>query len=152
MRRNTIDFGYNSSHMVLWCLVHVWFMNEWRNDTPIENFLSHLCIHMFLVYDQYCRKKNVRILSNKVYNDHTNELFKRLKILKVKQINIFQIALHVYKHDNNSLPNCLDGMFQTNSTHHNHNTRNRNQLCTPNHRLVKTEHNIRFLVQQIIVC
>ncbi len=32
----------------------------------------------------------VRILSNKAYNDHTSEFFKRLKILKVKQINTFQ--------------------------------------------------------------
>ncbi len=86
------------------------------------------------------QKINVRILSNKAFNDHTNELFKRLKVLKVKQINTFQIALHMYKHDNKSLPACLDGMFQTNSTHHNYNTRNRNQLCTPKHRLVKSEH------------
>ncbi len=90
-----------------------------------------------------------RILSNKAYNDHTSELFKRLKILKVKQINAFQITLHMYKHDNNSLPTCLNGMFQTNSTHHNYNTRNRNQLCTPKNTLVKTEHSIRFLGQQI---
>ncbi len=40
------------------------------------------------------QKKIVRILSNKAYNDddHTSELFKRLKIFKVKQINTFQIA------------------------------------------------------------
>ncbi len=43
----------------------------------------------------------------------------------------------------------LDGMFQANSTHHIYNTRNRNQLHTPKHRLVKTEHSIRFLRQQI---
>ncbi len=95
------------------------------------------------------QKQIVRILSNKAYNDHTSELFKRLKILKEKHINRFQIALHMYKHDNNGLPTCLDGMFQTNSTHHNYNTRNRNQLRTSKYRLVKTEHSIRFLGQQI---
>ncbi len=55
----------------------------------------------------------------------------------------------MYKHDNNSLPTCLDGMFQTNSRNHNYNTRNRNQLRTTKHRLAKTEHSIRFLEQQI---
>ncbi len=95
------------------------------------------------------QKKIVRILSNKAYNHHTSELFKRLKILNIKQIDTFQIALHMYKHDNNSLPTCLDGMFLTNSTHHNYNTRNRNQLRSPKHRLVKPEHSIRFLGQQI---
>ncbi len=57
----------------------------------------------------------------------------------------------MYEHDNNSLPTCLDGMFETNSTHPTYNTRNRNQLstCTPKHRLVKTEHGIRFLGEQI---
>ncbi len=69
--------------------------------------------------------------------------------MKVKQINTFQITLYVYKHDNNSLPTCLDGMFQNNNTHHNYNTKNRNQLRMQKHRLVKTEHNIRFLGQQI---
>ncbi len=52
-------------------------------------------------------------------------------------------------HDNNGLPTCLDGTFQTNSTHHNNNNRNRNQLRTPKHRLIKTEHSIRFRRQQI---
>ncbi len=33
------------------------------------------------------QNKIVRILSNKAYNDHTSKLFKRLKILKIKQIN-----------------------------------------------------------------
>ncbi len=51
--------------------------------------------------------KIVRILSNKPYNDHTGELFKSLKILKVKQINTFQVALHMYKHYKNGLPTCL---------------------------------------------
>ncbi len=32
----------------------------------------------------------------------------------------------MHKHDNNRLPTCLDEMFQTNSTHHNYNTRNKN--------------------------
>ncbi len=76
-------------------------------------------------------------------------LFKSLKILKVKQINTLQVALHMYKHYKNSLPTCFHGMFHTNSTNHNYNTRNKNQLCTPKHRLVKTEHSFRFMGQQI---
>ncbi len=55
----------------------------------------------------------------------------------------------MYKDDSNSLPTFLDGMFQTISIHHNYNTRNKNQLHTPMHRLVKTEHSFRFLGQQI---
>ncbi len=87
----------------------------WRST--LNNHLDQLSI---------LQKNIVRILSNKAYNDHRSELFKKLKILKVKQINTFQIALHMYKNDKNSLPTCLDGMFQTNSTHHNYNTKNRN--------------------------
>ncbi len=55
----------------------------------------------------------------------------------------------MYKHGNNSLPTCPDGMFQTDNTQHNNNTKNRNQPCTPKHRLLKIEHRIRFLGQQI---
>ncbi len=54
----------------------------------------------------------------------------------------------MYKHDNNNLPTCLDVMLIANSTHHNYSSKNRNQLRTPVHILVKTEHSIRFLGQQ----
>ncbi len=55
----------------------------------------------------------------------------------------------MYKDDTHSLPTCFDRMFHTSSTNHNYNTRNKYQPCTPKHRLVKTEHSIRILGQQI---
>ncbi len=39
-------------------------------------------------------------------------------------------------------------MFHTNSTNYNYNTRNKNQIHTP--KLVKTEHSIIFLGEQIL--
>ncbi len=65
------------------------------------------------------QKKVDRILTGKVYSHSSGKLFKSLKIMKVKQINTYLVALHMYKHDKNSLSTYLDGMFQTNSTHDN---------------------------------
>ncbi len=71
------------------------------NKTTLKDFY-HAFVFLYITYcnivwestfnthlDQLSilQNKIVRILSNKAYNDHTSKLFKRLKILKIKQIN-----------------------------------------------------------------
>jgi hypothetical protein len=66
------------------------------------------------------QKRAIRIINNKVYNSHTEPLFRQNEILKVRDLYKFQNALfaHDYKH------NIIPHSFQTYFTEHNQNITN----------------------------
>lgn len=44
------------------------------------------------------QKRAVRTISGLRKNDHTNDVFRNLKILKLREINIYCCSLFIYKH------------------------------------------------------
>ena len=70
------------------------------------------------------QKKAIRIIAWAKYNDHTEPLFKELKVLKLDDLN-FKLAKYMYSYTKGSLPTLMD-MFITNTDIHLHNTRNVN--------------------------
>jgi hypothetical protein len=89
------------------------------------------------------QKKAVRIISGAKYNDHTDPLFTKLKILKLEDIHELQIAKYMYALNNGMLPKALINMFTMNNEIHTHNTRNR---CNPHvtmRRTIATSKTIR---------
>ena len=81
-------------------------------------------------------KKIVRIITNSNYLEHTNPLFRSTKILKLEDITKVAIANFMYA-NKNTIQNLLSS--------HDHNTRHRDNLTLPLHRLTKFQHSISYL-------
>ncbi len=72
------------------------------------------------------QKKAIRIISNSKYNDHTEPLFKELKVLKLDDIKNLKISKCMFALHEGILPSPLMTMFRSNHEIHQHNTRNKN--------------------------
>lgn len=69
------------------------------------------------------QKKAIRAICKKPYNYHSNELFYRCGILKVKEQHELKMHTYMYKFKNNSLPHILNPIFELKTKHHNYDTR-----------------------------
>jgi len=69
------------------------------------------------------QKKAIRIITKKNWNEHTSSLFKSTNILKLCDLNKFQVACFVYKCIHNNLPSLFCSYFVLNSEVHGYNTR-----------------------------
>ncbi len=86
------------------------------------------------------QKRALRILSLSKYNAHTEPLFKKLKLLQVKDILKLQELKFYHKYRNNKLPHYLQTMpFHFNTDTHNHATRIQYNIHQPraNHEYAK---------------
>ena len=105
--------------------------------------LYTLYCSLFLPYLNYCaenwgntyesnfnklflkQKRVIRIISKAEFSDHTNPLFKQLKILKLHDLIKLRSAIFMYKADKNTLPRKLQLMFIDNTVNINYNFRNK---------------------------
>ena len=90
-----------------------------------------------------CQKKLIRVISKAQYLAHTEPLYHDLGILKLEQINVFQIASFMYKYSNNLLPSVFIGFF--NRPDHSYQTRNRDNYLTQRHRLNLSKMTVGYL-------
>ena len=79
------------------------------------------------------QKKAIRIISGAGYLDHTNSLFYSNKILKIPDLNKYQLGCYAYNN-----PDILNQHIRT----HNYNTRNRNDLMPTFQRLRVSEQSV----------
>ena len=70
--------------------------------------------------NKFYRKKAIKTVSKSNYNAHTEPLFKKLQILKLKDICAFQLSKIMYSFINISLPDPLMTMFIVNRHIHSH--------------------------------
>lgn len=69
------------------------------------------------------QKKAIRIMNFSDYNSHTSGLFKKLGLLKFKDIVFLQNALFMYKFHHQALPHVFDNFFTPVSGIHKYSTR-----------------------------
>ena len=81
-------------------------------------------------------KRIVRIICGAKFRDHTNPLFKRLKILKLCDLYKYHILIHMHK--KNSL-----GLLE--NTQNVYNTRHHEQIRSQFHRLDLSQHSVSFM-------
>ena len=60
------------------------------------------------------QKRAVRTISMSAYNSHTDPLFRKLEILKVKDLYIAQVALFMFDYTQNMLPISFRSLFKYN--------------------------------------
>ena len=83
------------------------------------------------------QKRAIRIITNSKYNAHTDPLFKRLSLLKLKDIHHLETLKFCYKLKNAMLPPYFDVISLTAiSEMHNYSTRNRHDIY-----INRTQHN-----------
>jgi hypothetical protein len=81
------------------------------------------------------QKKIIRIICKTAYLEHTDPLFKKLNILPVKKVYVYNVAQFMYKWNNGLLPDIFDTMFTYNCKYHQYNTRTASQLSIPSYSL-----------------
>lgn len=69
------------------------------------------------------QKKAIRILTFSHYYDHSSPLFRKLSILKLADLVIYQHSIFLYKYHTNQLPLVFDNFFQPITSRHSYNTR-----------------------------
>lgn len=69
------------------------------------------------------QKKIIRNITNSKYNEHTDPLFKGLKLLKLKQLYELQASKLIYKASQGELPAPIAKLYKPNTNIHNHYTR-----------------------------
>ena len=74
------------------------------------------------------QKRAVRVIVGAKWSSHTDPIFRKLKILKFRQIYLFSIQQFVYKFRHRLLPSIFDEFFITNNSVHSHNTRSQNNF------------------------
>jgi hypothetical protein len=71
------------------------------------------------------QKRVVRVLARAPFNAHTSALFQDLGILRIDQINFYQVAEFMYRYTYNQLPMSFSNYFKSSSDLHTYNTRNK---------------------------
>jgi len=80
------------------------------------------------------QKKVIRIIAKKGYRDHTHDLFKDLKILKLKDLYEYHVSLSMLKVKTGTIPKSLKPVFTCNQEVHSYNTRNKENYRIPKHK------------------
>ena len=88
------------------------------------------------------QKRAVRLVIGAKRNAHTDPIFKKLKLLKLRQIYIYSVQQFVYKYHHGLLPRIFDDFYSTNSSFHYHHTRSQNLYRPP---LVRTSRAARTI-------
>lgn len=91
-----IEYG-----LVLWGLTHSTYVNKIK----------------------VLQKKAIRIINRAAYNDHTNQYFHNMRILKLNELFELQMAKYMYRLSNRLLPQGIYCAFNLNQHDHKYNTR-----------------------------
>ena len=89
------------------------------------------------------QKKALRICTGSHYLANTDPLFYELHTLKIKDINIFQTSIFMFKFKSKLLPETFDKMFTYNSNIHKYPTRIANDFHLTNPRLLLSHKSMR---------
>ena len=77
------------------------------------------------------KKRAVRVIAGVQKYEHTDPLFRQMKILKLEQIYIYMVQFIMYKYHHLMLPSIFENFFHRNQDIHSHNTRIGNLFRPP---------------------
>ena len=93
---------------------------------------------------QLLQKKIVRIITCSHFYEHTAPLFKKLQLLNISQLAVFNICLFLYKFENNDLPVGFRNMFVRNCDIHNYPTRQSQCFHVPLAKFDSTKRSFKY--------
>ena len=77
------------------------------------------------------QKKALRIICHTAFRAHTDPLFSDNKIMKIKDLHLFQLGQLMYNYKKNALPAIFQSMFTKNLSFHNYPTRHSDEFHLP---------------------
>ena len=89
------------------------------------------------------QKRALRICSGAPYLANSDPLFRKLKTMKIADINTFQVAVFMFKYFNNQLPSTFDNMFTLNESIHSYPTRSSHNFHLTNPKILLAHKSIR---------
>lgn len=90
------------------------------------------------------QKRGVRIITHSSYLSSSTPLFLKLKILPIHESISLETAIFMFKLCNNMLPDLFHNYFTLNSSIHDYNTRNANNIHPPLNRVSITQSSIFY--------
>ena len=84
------------------------------------------------------------IITKSQYTSHTDPLFSKLKLLKLRDLYKHQLGIFMYKSINGQLPDNLTSMLKRTENVHNHNLRNCNGYYIQNIRTNNRKFTINY--------
>jgi hypothetical protein len=152
-----LTFGFHISTICKKLAKSVGIVNKLKNCVP-PDVLVKLYYSLVYPYIIYCnltwggtylnhlqplitvQKRIVRIINNTNYYAHTNPLFHKSKILKVKDVHVFLLGQYMYKcYVNHDMPTVT----------HNYSTRQRGNAVAAFQRLTVTQHSITYTAPHV---
>lgn len=98
-----------------------------------------------------CQKKAIRAIACAKYNAHTDPLFKRLKLLKIKDIYENNLLKFYHKYVNDKLPPIFkDLRFRAQEEIHDKNTRYKKDVSHPTGKLVSYDHSLKIKIPMVL--
>ena len=95
------------------------------------------------------QKKAIRAITFSKWDAHTSPIFKKLRILKLHEINTFQTCCFVFKSLHNLLPVKFHKLFLRNQDIHDHDTRKKQNIHVISHRINVRAQSIRIHGQKV---
>ena len=151
-----LSFRDHISHLVSKCSKTVGILFKLKDFLP-NQVLKILYNSMILPYLNYgieawhgstqtetskifiMQKKAIRAVNSLPFNAHTNDYFKKDKLLKVKDIYSTNLCSTVYKYFQSPEHYPLSNRFQLQNSIHTHNTRLNNNVLAPRLNLTKSQ-------------
>ena len=97
------------------------------NDSLAQQFTSKSSLNRVFILQKKC----LRIITFSFYKDHSNPLFKNLKLLKLRDVLESEIIKFFYKFSRNELPKSVCSIFNLVHEVHTRNTRNNLLIYIP---------------------
>ena len=91
----------------------------------------------------YITEKSFRLCTNSDYLAHTDPMFNEHRLLKICDINYYQIAVFMYKFIHNNLPDRFCDMFIRNNKINNYSTRSHDDFHVTNPKTIVACKSIR---------
>lgn len=91
------------------------------------------------------QKRSVRIITSSKPREHTEPLFKSLKILPFSKIYLYCVTKLMFKYVKQLVPRTLLSMFSTSEETHTYPTRQRSNLRIPQGRTTMVHHTFRYM-------
>ena len=90
------------------------------------------------------QKRAIRIINHSSYLSHTNDLFKKSRILKITDLFYFNIGIFMFQFTTGNLPDAFLHMFTRNNSIHNYPTRQHDAFHLPRTRTIFAKKTIMF--------
>ena len=128
-------------------------VNQSTLATLYNSFIYPYLNYCILIWGNTCQsyiqplitiqKRAIRLIKGAQRLDHSDPLFKELRILKIREIYVYSLQQLMFKHHHELLPDTFSDFFKPNNQYHDYDTRQSKLLHIPLYTTKQTSVSIR---------